>query len=405
MDEAAPQRLGRIEEINALLSQLDAGPPGHRDASWYQDALSRGVGGASLGLLPEPELAEADPRIELAALRAQLASLQETQRQQRAAAQRRLASQTAPEPEPAVPQPEPEPEPEPELPPQPQPQPEPEPEPALAPAFASAFAKAAAKAEAKAAAKAAAEQKAAAEAREPEPEPEPRPVTPIDALTALERELAGGSETTDEDEEGEGDALAAMEAELAAPPASAPAADKDDDLAAMEAELAAPPAPAPAVDEDDDLAAMEAELAAPPASAPAADEEDPELQLQQMLATQEDEQDVAEPAAQPVTRTRVAATAATAPEVAAVAAVPAPVEEEQEEPELQLLQMLYADTLGSYSADTEPPAPQVQEAEPPSATRREIEQIYGDHQPAKLSEVDNLVHKYGEAELLRMVRQ
>ena len=403
MDEAAPQRLGRIEEINALLSQLDAGPPGHRDASWYQDALSRGVGGASLGLLPEPELAEADPRIELAALRAQLASLQETQRQQRAAAQRRLASQTAPEPEPAVPQPEP--EPEPELPPQPQPQPEPEPEPALAPAFASAFAKAAAKAEAKAAAKAAAEQKAAAEAREPEPEPEPRPVTPIDALTALERELAGGSETTDEDEEGEGDALAAMEAELAAPPASAPAADKDDDLAAMEAELAAPPAPAPAVDEDDDLAAMEAELAAPPASAPAADEEDPELQLQQMLATQEDEQDVAEPAAQPVTRTRVAATAATAPEVAAVAAVPAPVEEEQEEPELQLLQMLYADTLGSYSADTEPPAPQVQEAEPPSATRREIEQIYGDHQPAKLSEVDNLVHKYGEAELLRMVRQ
>ena len=174
MDEAAPQRLGRIEEINALLSQLDAGPPGHRDASWYQDALSRGVGGASLGLLPEPELAEADPRIELAALRAQLASLQETQRQQRAAAQRRLASQTAPEPEPAVPQPEP--EPEPELPPQPQPQPEPEPEPepALAPAFASAFAKAAAKAEAKAAAKAAAEQKAAAEAREPEPEPEPR---------------------------------------------------------------------------------------------------------------------------------------------------------------------------------------------------------------------------------------
>ena len=382
MDEAAPQRLGRIEEINALLSQLDAGPPGHRDASWYQDALSRGVGGASLGLLPEPELAEADPRIELAALRAQLASLQETQRQQRAAAQRRLASQTAPEPEPAVPQPEPEPEPEPELPPQPQPQPEPEPEPALAPAFASAFAKAAAKAEAKAAAKAAAEQKAAAEAREPEPEPEPRPVTPIDALTALERELAGGSETTDEDEEGEGDALAAMEAELAAPPASAPAADKDDDLGAMEAELAAPPA-----------------------SAPAADEEDPELQLQQMLATQEDEQDVAEPAAQPVTRTRVAATAATAPEVAAVTAVPAPVEEEQEEPELQLLQMLYADTLGSYSADTEPPAPQVQEAEPPSATRREIEQIYGDHQPAKLSEVDNLVHKYGEAELLRMVRQ
>jgi hypothetical protein len=403
MDEAAPQRLGRIEEINALLSQLDAGPPGHRDASWYQDALSRGVGGASLGLLPEPELAEADPRIELAALRAQLASLQETQRQQRAAAQRRLASQTAPEPEPAVPQPEP--EPEPQLPPQPEPEPEPEPEPALAPAFASAFAKAAAKAEAKAAAKAAAEQKAAAEAREPEPEPEPRPVTPIDALTALERELAGGSETTDEDEEGEGDALAAMEAELAAPPASAPAADKDDDLAAMEAELAAPPAPAPAVDEDDDLAAMEAELAAPPASAPAADEEDPELQLQQMLATQEDEQDVAEPAAQPVTRTRVAATAATAPEVAAVTAVPAPVEEEQEEPELQLLQMLYADTLGSYSADAEPPAPQVQEAEPPSATRREIEQIYGDHQPAKLSEVDNLVHKYGEAELLRMVRQ
>jgi hypothetical protein len=378
MDEAAPQRLGRIEEINALLSQLDAGPPGHRDASWYQDALSRGVGGASLGLLPEPELAEADPRIELAALRAQLASLQETQRQQRAAAQRRLASQTAPEPEPAVPQPEP--EPEPQLP--PQPEPEPEPEPALAPAFASAFAKAAAKAEAKAAAKAAAEQKAAAEAREPEPEPEPRPVTPIDALTALERELAGGSETTDEDEEGEGDALAAMEAELAAPPASAPAADKDDDLGAMEAELAAPPA-----------------------SAPAADEEDPELQLQQMLATQEDEQDVAEPAAQPVTRTRVAATAATAPEVAAVTAVPAPVEEEQEEPELQLLQMLYADTLGSYSADAEPPAPQVQEAEPPSATRREIEQIYGDHQPAKLSEVDNLVHKYGEAELLRMVRQ
>ena len=46
---------------------------------------------------------------------------------------------------------------------------------------------------------------------------------------------------------------------------------------------------------------------------------------------------------------------------------------------------------------TAPPAPQVSEA------RRQIEELYGAHNPSKLAEVSKLCDKYGETRLLEMV--
>ena len=125
-------------------------------------------------------------------------------------------------------------------------------------------------------------------------------------------------------------------------------------------------------------------------------------------------------------------------------------ENEEDLIEVQPLEMLYADTLGSYSPEstssppidaTEAESPvqeqqqtqqreqgvagqkedhqtdssdqeqqkqqepqQQQQPEAMTDTQREIERVYVENQPEKLKDVKTLIEKYGEADLLRMVR-